>query len=89
MPTRKHRTLATNIALDAREEFIYNAHTSCERVRGAEQGRPYKVYLQIGVQRFTIGEIPSEDAKHADWVRRVLAKALNRIHTANSAQVHT
>ena len=41
----------------------------------------YDVFLNVGVQRLIIGRTFSDDAEHAEWLRKMLAKALAALVT--------
>ena len=49
--------------------------------KNGECPEEYEVFLDVGVQRFVIGRTASEDIEQAEWMRKMLAKALAAIVT--------
>ena len=49
--------------------------------KNGECPEEYEVFLDVGVQRFVIGRTASEDIASAEWMRRMLAKALAALVT--------
>ena len=49
--------------------------------RNGEFPEEHDVFLEVGAQRFRIGRNFSEDIARAEWMRRMLAKALAALVT--------
>lgn len=71
-----------HVELTELQQYLYERYTMAEAVGASDLKdgiAPHQVVLQVTNQRFIIGDIPAEDALHADWLRRMLAKALSNI----------
>ena len=64
--------------LTALETEILEKYTSRSvyQDRNGEFPEEHDVFLEVGAQRFRIGRTFSEDIARAEWMRRMLAKAL-------------
>lgn len=64
--------------LDALEQQMFDEYTSKKPCVVAGEDMPYTVWLDVGVQHFTMSDY-RESPDHADWFRAMLAKALASI----------
>lgn len=60
----------TDLDAAIREKFTF-----AEPVEIEDEPEAHKVYLKVGVQRFTVMD-SAENEEHAEWFRDMLAKAL-------------
>lgn len=61
------------------EQKIFGEYTRKKHVVDRHEPDAHRVFLKVGVQSFIIGEVPMENAEHADWLRTMLAKALAKM----------
>ena len=69
--------------LTALETEMLEKYTGIYERHDPDEANPdeYNVFLKVGGQRFCIGRTFSEDIKDAEWMRKMLAKALAALVT--------
>ena len=65
------------------EAEMLEKYTSVSVKRDPDEEDPdeYDVFLNVGVQQLIIGRTFSDDVGHAEWMRKMLAKALAALIT--------